>query len=85
MKNKTNHNGWEQRRKKEANHLNILKKLRLKCEGCGDLIPKDKEKYAGGLMLCSYCFHRLRVGRKKRKSESVREEYFEWVTRPSKK
>ena len=47
----------------------------MKCEICKDPIPKGKEKYAGGKLLCDYCFEK----QKKNVRVPTKWVYIKWI------
>ena len=53
----------------------------MKCEICNDLISKGKEKYAGGKVVCGWCFERERT----RNLSSTRLFYIKWIMKNKEK
>lgn len=47
----------------------------MKCQNCKDPIPKGKEKYAKGKVLCEWCFERI----KQHKPPISKKRYIKWV------
>ena len=52
----------------------------MKCSRCKDPIPKGKEAYIKGKIVCQYCFNKLRAGRMNGNGGLVKA-YKDWLTR----
>jgi len=51
-----------------------------KCNRCKDPIPKGKEAYIKGKIVCQYCFNKLRAGRMNGNGGLIKA-YKDWLTR----